>query len=130
MTEVGRSREGSLPKTFGLLFFWGVKQCFLGKKCTITWYIWYYIESTLQICNYAQKRRICRENSNYVPDENCVAKFAFAESCQLLSPCSCLMSKTESDSELKSDSEMKSSDISLLDGDISTLSKLKTLHSL
>ena len=42
-------------------------------------YIAYYTELILQICNYAQKRRICRENSNYVPDEIFLAKFAFAE---------------------------------------------------
>ena len=33
----------------------------------------------MQICNDLQKRRICRENSKYAPDENFVAFFAFAE---------------------------------------------------
>ena len=32
-------------------------------------YITYYTELNLQIRNYAQKRRICRENSKYTPDE-------------------------------------------------------------
>ena len=30
----------------------------------------YYTELNLQICNYAQKRRICRDNSKYALDEN------------------------------------------------------------
>ena len=46
------------------------KQCFLGKKCTFTWYIANFTESNLQICGYAQKRRICRENCKYALDEN------------------------------------------------------------
>ena len=29
----------------------------------------------LQICNYAQKRRICRKNSKYAPDENYCGHF-------------------------------------------------------
>ena len=29
----------------------------------------------LQVCNYAQKRRICRKNSEYAPDENSYAHF-------------------------------------------------------
>jgi len=44
---------------------------FLGKK--VPYYmvhIAYYTEMNLQICNYTQKRRICRENSKYAPDEN------------------------------------------------------------
>ena len=35
-------------------------------------YVAYYTELNLQICNYTQKRCICRENSKYVPDENLV----------------------------------------------------------
>ena len=31
-------------------------------------HIAYYTELNLQICNYAQRRRICRENSKYEPD--------------------------------------------------------------
>ena len=30
----------------------------------------YFTELNLQICDYAQKRRICRENSKYALDEN------------------------------------------------------------
>ena len=33
-------------------------------------YIAYFTELILQICNYVQKRRICRENSKYATDEN------------------------------------------------------------
>ena len=33
-------------------------------------YIAYFTELNLQICDYAQKRRICRENCKYVLDEN------------------------------------------------------------
>ena len=55
------------------------KQCFLVRKCTITWCIAYYAELNLQICNYLQKRQICCEDSKYGPDENCVAIFAFPE---------------------------------------------------
>ena len=32
-------------------------------------YIAYFTELNLQICNYAQKRRICRENSKYALGE-------------------------------------------------------------
>ena len=41
----------------------------------------------LQSCNYVQKRRICRENSKYAPDEKFMAIFALAKGCQLLPPC-------------------------------------------
>ena len=50
--------------------FW-VKTVFLGQE--VPYYMVYiakYIELNLQLCNYAQKRRICRENSKYAPDEN------------------------------------------------------------
>ena len=33
-------------------------------------YIAYFTELNLQICDYAQKRRICRENCNFAFDEN------------------------------------------------------------
>ena len=33
-------------------------------------FITYYTELDLQICNYMQKRRICRKNSKYALDEN------------------------------------------------------------
>ena len=42
-----------------------------------------YTELKLQICNYVQKERICRENSKYAPDEN----FCGHCGCQLLPPC-------------------------------------------
>ena len=42
-------------------------------------YIAYYIDLSLQICNYAQKRRICRKNSKYALDEIFTAIFALAE---------------------------------------------------
>ena len=35
----------------------------------------YYTELSLQNCNNAQKRRICRENSKYAPDENFCGHF-------------------------------------------------------
>ena len=35
----------------------------------------YFTELSLQICDYAQKRRICRENCKYALDENCMAIF-------------------------------------------------------
>ena len=42
-------------------------------------YIAFDTELKLQICNYAQKQHICRENSNYAPDENFTAIFAIDE---------------------------------------------------
>ena len=53
----------------------GQKQCFLGKNSTITWYL---LHLNLQICNYAQKRRICRENSKYALGYNFHGHFALA----------------------------------------------------
>ena len=38
-----------------------------------------YTEPNLRNFNYAQKRQICPENSKYMPDENFLANFAFAE---------------------------------------------------
>ena len=35
----------------------------------------FYTELDLQICNYAQERRICRENSKYTAAENCYGHF-------------------------------------------------------
>ena len=49
---------------------------FLGQK--VPYYmvhIAYYAELNLQICNYAQKRIICRKNSKYAPDENFCGHF-------------------------------------------------------
>ena len=42
----------------------------------------YCSELNLQVCNYAQKRRICRENSEYAPDEDLCGSFALAERLQ------------------------------------------------
>ena len=69
-----------------LCTFWktlGKKKCsfrsktvFFGQK--VPYYmvnIAYYTEFNLQICNYAQKRRICRGNSKDVPDKNFCGHF-------------------------------------------------------
>ena len=62
----------------------GQKQCFLGKKVPFYMaHIACYTELKLQICNCAQKERICRENSKIAPDE----KFCGHCGCQLLPPC-------------------------------------------
>ena len=42
-------------------------------------YIVYQDKLNFQMCKYAQKQQICRENSKYAPDGNCVSIFAFAE---------------------------------------------------
>ena len=62
----------SLGKTNAFL---DQKQCFLGVV-----YIAYYTELNLRICNYAQKRHICRENIEHAADENFMDIFALAES--------------------------------------------------
>ena len=46
----------------------GIKSAFLGKHYMV--YIAYFTELNLQICDYVQKRRICRENCKYALDEN------------------------------------------------------------
>ena len=49
----------------------GSKTVFLGKEAHYYLvYIAYFTELNLQICDYVQKRRICRENCKYVFDEN------------------------------------------------------------
>ena len=45
-------------------------------------YIAYYTELNLQICNYTQKRSVCRKNSDYMLDEIFMASFALAERLQ------------------------------------------------
>ena len=66
-------------------FFWQETVFFLVKNI-VSWaisallrghvvYIAYYTEFNLQICDYAQKRRICRGNSKDVPDENFCGHF-------------------------------------------------------
>ena len=49
----------------------------------------YYTEFNLQICNYAQKRRICRENCNYALDKIFMTIFAADE--RLPSPASLVL---------------------------------------
>ena len=57
------------------VFFFGKKQCFLFHVHLHMVYIAYYTEFNFQTCNYALKRRICRENSNYALDENFYGHF-------------------------------------------------------
>ena len=60
------------------LEIFGQKKCLFGSKTVFLGqevhyymvYIAYYIELNLQICDYAQKRRICRENCKYALDKN------------------------------------------------------------
>ena len=52
------------------------KTVILGQKLHLYMvYIAYCDKLKLQICNCAQKRRICGENSKYAPDENCCGHF-------------------------------------------------------
>ena len=56
------------------------KTVFLGQEVYYyTVYISYYTDLDFHICKYAQKQRICRENSKYALDENFMAIFALAE---------------------------------------------------
>ena len=49
----------------------GSKTVFLGQEVHYYMvYIAYFTELNLQICDFAQKRRICRENCKYALDEN------------------------------------------------------------
>ena len=61
------TRTKILSRNIRYFAFGGQKQCFLGKKYKV--YIAYYRQLDLQNI-YAQKRRICRENSKYAIDEN------------------------------------------------------------
>ena len=59
---------------------YGSKTVFLGQEVHhYMVHIAYYAELNLQLCNYAQKRRSCRENSKYAPDESFVDIFALAK---------------------------------------------------
>ena len=65
----------------------GSKTAFLGQD--VYYYMVYiacFTELNLQICYYAQKRRICRKNRKYALDENFMVIFALAERLQLLPP--------------------------------------------
>jgi len=67
-------------KTLGKKVLFGVKTVFLAQEVHhYMGYIAYYTGQNLQICNYTQKQRIFRENSEYAPDENFRAIFALAE---------------------------------------------------
>ena len=51
--------------------FFGLKTVFLGQKVHYYMvYIAYFTELNLQICDYSQKRRICRENCKYALGKN------------------------------------------------------------
>ena len=55
--------------------FWS-KTVFLGQEVHYNMVkIAYYTELNVQICNYAQKRRICCENSKYSPEKNFFGQF-------------------------------------------------------
>ena len=49
--------------------FWAIT-VFLGQMHYYMVYNAYFTELNLHICNYGQKRRICRENCKYAFDEN------------------------------------------------------------
>ena len=58
----------------------GQKSAILGQEVHYYMvYIAFYTELNWQICNYAQKRRICRGNSKYACYEHFMAIFALAE---------------------------------------------------
>ena len=93
------SRYYELSRFTHVLEDLGQKKCsfssgtvFLGQK--VPYYmvnIAYYTEFNLQICNYAQKRSIFRENRKTAPDEIFVVFLSLPKGCQLLpprSPCS------------------------------------------
>ena len=75
------SRFVAIYALFGNLW---TKKVFLWVKKSVSWarsallhgLSSYYTELNFQICNYAQKRRICRENSKYVLDEICCGQTA------------------------------------------------------
>ena len=48
-------------------------------------YIAYYTELNLQICNFTQKLRICRENRKYAFDKNFYAQFYIYTLCLIVS---------------------------------------------
>ena len=51
--------------------FWGQKQCCLGKKSALIYGMYCtYTELNVQICNYEQKQRICRQNRGHALDES------------------------------------------------------------
>ena len=100
MAEVARRREGPSPKSLSpnLRFFVAIvrfvaiyalfgnlwaKKCFFRSRTVFLGqeahyymvYIAYYTELHFQICFYAQKRRICPENSKYALAKNFFGHF-------------------------------------------------------
>ena len=76
--------------------FWKslAKKVLLGVKKSVSWArsalfnTWYILHIILMyICNYAQKRRICRQNSKYVLDDFLWPFLPSPKGCQLLPPC-------------------------------------------
>ena len=60
---------GGLPKSQNFCKF--EKQCLFGSKTVFFGQEVYYLtELNLQICDYAQKQRICRENCKHALDKN------------------------------------------------------------
>ena len=78
---------------YALLEIFGQKMCLFGSKTVFLgqeghYYMVYITELSLQICDYAQKRRICRENFKHALDK----KFSWpflppTKGCQVLPPC-------------------------------------------
>ena len=79
--KVRRALAEKFALTFFLTFckkkaFFKVKTVFLGQEVHYYMvYIAHFTELNLQICNDAQKRRICRENCKYALDENLCGHF-------------------------------------------------------
>ena len=74
------SRYQDLSQFTQFLEYFKQKQYFLGSKTMVQdhyfmVYIAYYTEINLQVSNYAQKQRICCENSEYTPHENLYGHF-------------------------------------------------------
>ena len=77
---VATLRFVSILALFGRLW---AKKCFLGSKTVFLGqevhyyivYIAYFTELKLQMCDYAQKRHICREKCKYALDENFYGHF-------------------------------------------------------
>ena len=70
---------------FGRLCFFGSRTVFLGQE--VYHYMAYIAYLTKWICNYAQKRRICRENSKCTPDENFLGHFCTRRKAATLKIC-------------------------------------------
>ena len=66
----------------------GSKTVFLGQEVHYYMvYIAYFTELNLQICDYAQKQRICRKNCKYALDKSFHGHFCpLTKGCQILPP--------------------------------------------